>query len=131
MLPKPEGVHIVSRAFTTEADTMLTPKKTVTVLTLDKGSSNETEIEIRSIVDCSVLPPAARSQACMQLARWFADKVAEGEKFSLCNAPDALVKEFRRASERRGVKVSAGMPRNEYGELIGLGHIELKLKGSH
>ena len=110
---------------------MITPKKTVTVVTLDAGSSNETEIEIRSIVDCSVLPPPGRSRACAQLARWFADKVAEGQKFRLCNAPDALIKEFRRASERRGIKVSAGMPRNEYGELIGLSHIELKQKESN
>ncbi|CAB5528308.1 hypothetical protein AXQ97_003103 [Salmonella enterica subsp. enterica] len=107
---------------------MLTPKKQITVVTLDKGSDTETEVEIRSIVDCSVLPPPGRSPACAQLARWFAEKVAAGQKFRLCNAPDALIKEFRRAAERRGVKVSAGMPRNEYGEVIGVSHIELKLK---
>lgn len=107
---------------------MKPPIKKITVVTLDRGSDNETEIEIRDLIDLSNLPPAAASPACGQLARWFADQVMDGASFRLSNTPDALITEFRRACKRRGVAVTAGMARNQFGELVGLGHIELKQK---
>lgn len=98
------------------------------LLTLNQGSEYEVELDIGAgIIDClDVIGDGSNGH--LTLARVLADRVAEGERFQLLNVPEAMRKEFRRAAERRGVKVYAGAARNEYGEVLLAGLTEFKLK---
>ena len=107
---------------------MQIPTKEKDVVTFDRGSDNEVTLDLSRTIDCSHLPPSAESDVCMQLARVLGDRVAKGERFLLTRAPESLIREFRRAAERRSIKVYAGLQRNEYGETVGLGHNEFRLK---
>lgn len=96
------------------------------VLIIDEGSDTEVEVYLDAgVIDCGdVLGLTGH----LQLARALAERVAKGEVFHLRNVTEAMRKEFRRAAERRGVKVYSGAARNAYGEIINLGITEFRSK---
>lgn len=109
-LPQPTALHATNKPH---------------VVRLLEGQADEVDIDLRQLINVSLVPVAGQ----LALARHVAEMAANGDTARLIGMSEAMRKEIRRAAARRtDAPIYCGVDRNAYGETRSPGVVIVRLR---